>query len=236
MNKQSLLPGNLGDLERDLDAAIARMESLDVPISALWDPWQCPLDLLPWLAWAVSVDTWKSTWPESIKRRTVANSLDLHRIKGTRPAVELAIESLGLDYRLVEWFQETPAAPRGTFTLDIYVGDDAYSTTSNRDLEHAIDAAKNARSHLRKVNLNLTGTGDTFLGAGHVSGETTEIRPWSVDAVEVSAAACHAVSVHSSDVLSLYPKNTVSLTVKAALSLLASIQSTDVISLTPGVQ
>ncbi|WP_427927445.1 phage tail protein I, partial [Xylella fastidiosa] len=28
--------------------------------------------LLPWLAWSLSVDTWRSTWPVHIKRARIA--------------------------------------------------------------------------------------------------------------------------------------------------------------------
>lgn len=234
MDKSSLLPENLGDLERDLDAAIARMEDIEIPISTLWDPWNCPIELLPWLAWAVSVDSWRSHWSEDVKRRTVANSLDLHRIKGTRPAVELAIESLGLDYRLLEWFQESPKAEPGTFKLDVYIEDDSYSATNNAELEQVINDAKNARSHLRKINLNLSSRGTVFLGCSNFSGEETEIRPWQLEEIKVSGSALFGSMLQDSDILSVYPEDTVSMTIKDWLSVVPLIQLTDITTIQPG--
>ncbi|HGF3735248.1 TPA: phage tail protein I [Vibrio parahaemolyticus] len=234
MDKSSLLPENLGDLERDLDAAIARMEDIEIPISTLWDPWNCPIELLPWLAWAVSVDSWRSHWPEDVKRRMVANSLDMHRIKGTRPAVELAIESLGLDYRLLEWFQESPKAQPGTFALDVYINNDAYSVIKNTELEQVINDAKNARSHLRKVNLNLSSEGTFYLGCKNFSGETTELRPWDLEEIKQTGNYDVGLSVQSSDILSIYPEDTVSMTLRGAVPALMTVQVTDVVYINPG--
>ncbi|HCG6617817.1 TPA: phage tail protein I [Vibrio parahaemolyticus] len=234
MDKVSLLPKNLSDLERDLDSAIARMESIEIPISTLWDPWNCPIELLPWLAWAVSVDSWRSHWPEDVKRRTVANSLDLHRIKGTRPAVELAIESLGLEYRLSEWFQESPKAEPGTFKLDVYIEDDSFSVTNNTELEQVINDAKNARSHLRKVNLNLSSRGAIYLGCKHFSGESTELLPWQLDEIQILNPCFFGFGGHDTDILTLYPQNTVSISMKASIQTLMFIQETHIVTIIPG--
>ncbi|WP_196216265.1 phage tail protein I [Vibrio cholerae] len=234
MDKSSLLPKNLGDLERDLDAAIARMESIDIPISKLWDPWNCPIDLLPWLAWAVSVDSWESHWSEEIKRKTVANSLDIHRIKGTRPAVELAIQSLGLEYRLLEWFQEYPKAEPGTFKLDVYIEDDSYSATNNSELEQVINDSKNARSHLRKINLNLSSRGVTYLGCGSFSGETTEIRPWQLEEINISSSVLFGANFQDTDILSVYPEDTISMTISDWLPTGVVFLMTDITTIKPG--
>ncbi|MDW1507438.1 phage tail protein I [Vibrio sp. Vb5031] len=213
MDKSSLLPENLGDLERDLDAAIARMEDIEIPISTLWDPWNCPIELLPWLAWAVSVDSWHSHWPEDMKRRTVANSLDMHRIKGTRPAVELAIESLGLEYRILEWFQESPRAEPGTFKIDVYIDDDSFLASNNAELEQVINDSKNTRSHLRKINLNLSSKGSAYFGCSSFSGESTEIRPWQLEEIKVSGSALHSSNFQDSDLISIYPEGTMYMTI-----------------------
>lgn len=119
--KASLLPGNVSELERDLDVAIARIEELSIPISELWDPWHCPLDALPFLAWALSVDQWRSDWSATVKRQVVAGSIDVHRIKGTRTAIELALADLGVTVDLVEWFEAQPMAVPYTFDITAWV-------------------------------------------------------------------------------------------------------------------
>ncbi|PMN73153.1 phage tail protein I [Enterovibrio norvegicus] len=152
-DKYSLLPASVSELERDLEIALARIEDIDIPIATLWDPWRCPLDVLPFLAWALSVDMWRTEWPEVVKRRVVASSLSVHRRKGTRAAVDQALKDLGVTVDLVEWFEATPAAPRGTFDVTAwaneYITDQpGYLNQALYDqLRQAINNAKNTRSH-----------------------------------------------------------------------------------------
>ena len=63
-----LLPPSATKQERALALATSRVSDVPLPIRTLWNPDTCPLELLPWLAWALSVDTWDPNWSESIKR------------------------------------------------------------------------------------------------------------------------------------------------------------------------
>lgn len=145
----SILPANLADLERDLDAALSRIELVEIPIAVLWNPWACPLDVLPYLAWAVSVDQWRSDWPEQTKRRVVAESIGLHRLKGTRQAVEKSMRAVGSDAVLKEWFEVYPPRPRGTFSLEI--SSNFKSPEEYEELIGAVVSSKNTRSHLEFI-------------------------------------------------------------------------------------
>ncbi|RUR46204.1 phage tail protein I [Vreelandella populi] len=157
-----LMPPNRTALERRV--AASHPLDLPVPLRTLWNPATCPVEFLPFLAWAFSVDQWHETWPESVKRRVIANSAELHRIKGTRPAVELAMETLGVSVELTEWFEATPNLPRGTFSAVLYVNENLtpeapalLSDTLYTQLRRAIDNAKNTRSHYEfKVGARLT--------------------------------------------------------------------------------
>ncbi|MDI3585849.1 phage tail protein I [Pseudomonas aeruginosa] len=181
MNAGSILPANLAALERDLDAALVRIGEIDIPIAVLWDPWKCPADVLPYLAWAVSVDQWRSDWPETIKRRVVAGSLGLHRIKGTRPAVVKALEALGVVVELTEWFEESPPAQPGTFSLVAWVnenlapGEAAFLNAAlYEQLLAAVRNAKNTRSWFTfkvgaRFGLNRLGLAPAVVGLGAVA-------------------------------------------------------------------
>ncbi|TNH81009.1 phage tail protein I [Aeromonas sobria] len=166
----TILPGNLSDLERDLDVALSRIEQVEIPIAVLWDPWQCPAEVLPYLAWALSVDMWRTDWPERVKRRVVANSLAVHRIKGTRPAVELALRDLGVQADIIEWFEAVPKARRGTFDLiawaneNLTPGEMGFLNQALYDqIRLVVTNAKNTRSHFTfKVGVKF---GPTPLGA-----------------------------------------------------------------------
>jgi hypothetical protein len=83
-----VLPSNATSYERTLASQVDRLLSLDIPIRELWNPWTCPENLLPYLAWALSVDIWDSTWPLAKRRSVVANAIAHHKIKGTLQAIE----------------------------------------------------------------------------------------------------------------------------------------------------
>ncbi len=117
----TLLPANATALERAIEAAQARLSDVPVPVDALWDPWRCPAELLPWLAWAWSVDEWDAGWPEEIKRRVIAAAPDVHRLKGTRAAVARALEAIGVFADIVEWWQKSPKGQPGTFSVTAWV-------------------------------------------------------------------------------------------------------------------
>ncbi|WP_054162516.1 phage tail protein I [Rhodopseudomonas sp. AAP120] len=60
-------------------------------LRTLWDPWTCPADQLPLLAWAWSVDFWKSEWPEHRKRQVIAESPAYHEAKTTVLGYRMAL-------------------------------------------------------------------------------------------------------------------------------------------------
>lgn len=82
-----------------LESAAGRACSMPVApeiILTLLDPWRIPARLLPWLAWALSVDEWDDEWDEQTRRQVVADSLAVHRKKGTPWAIRQVFRSLGL--------------------------------------------------------------------------------------------------------------------------------------------
>lgn len=89
-----LLPPNATPLERVFCEAAAMQHKPEV-IASLWDAQRCPVAVLPWLAWALSVDEWDEAWPEARKRQAVLQSVQLHRRKGTPWAVLRALEVRG---------------------------------------------------------------------------------------------------------------------------------------------
>lgn len=92
----ALLPPNATAFERAAADVIGARFDGAVPVRDLWSPERCPAPLLPWLAWALSVDVWDAAWPEATRRRVIAESLSVHRIKGSRAAIDRAIAAMGL--------------------------------------------------------------------------------------------------------------------------------------------
>lgn len=117
-----LLPANATALERELTRQGARLSLLDPSaISALWDAAQCPAELLPHLAWALSVDAWDDEWPEATKRLAIAMSPEQHRLKGTLKAVANAASLFGCRVAIAEWHMTDPPGRRGTAHLTAYL-------------------------------------------------------------------------------------------------------------------
>jgi len=115
--RPSLLPPNAFPLERALEAGTARLGEVEAPIAPLWDPATMPLASLPFLAWALSVDTWDTNWSEAVKRQAVANSIALHRVKGTRASVEMVLARFDDLLELVEWHEAGGSTQPNTFDV-----------------------------------------------------------------------------------------------------------------------
>lgn len=125
-----LLPPNATGPERAIETVIAeRTAGIDAPISKIWNADTCPRDLLPWLAWSLSVETWDDGWSEDAKREVLRNSIQVHRLKGTVQSVKAALAAAGYgDAELIEranWnFHDGAATHDGAIT---YVGPDHWA-------------------------------------------------------------------------------------------------------------
>lgn len=112
----TLLPPNASPLEKAIEAAV-QSPGLPVQLRQLWNPATCPANLLPWLAWALSVDSWDASWPIAVRRAVIKNAIEVQRHKGTVGAVRTAIASFGASMVLREWFELAPAGTPGTFEV-----------------------------------------------------------------------------------------------------------------------
>src|ERR1700756_3752122 len=90
-----ILAPNATEYERALASQVDNILNLDIPIRKLWNPWECPENLLPYLAWALSVDIWDSSWDIQKRRSVVANAIYHHKIKGTLKAIEPSLGLIG---------------------------------------------------------------------------------------------------------------------------------------------
>jgi phage tail P2-like protein len=118
-----LTPPNATWLEEAMARVIADITNIHIPIAEMKDPMRCPVDLLPFLAWEFNVDDWDSDWPTSLKRTVIASAIETHRYKGTRRAVLTALESVGVKAQIIEWHEQTPEGPAGTFKIQINTAD-----------------------------------------------------------------------------------------------------------------
>lgn len=198
-----LLPPNRSPLEARV--AASHPLALPVPLRALYDPATCPVDLLPFLAWAFSVDHWSADWPENVKRRFIAESFAVHRMKGTRTAIDRALAAMGVDVELTEWFETSPNLPRGTFDALLYVNENLTPSAPAligpelyTELRATIDAAKNVRSHYTfrigaRFGPNTLGVA-SGMGAGALSDNDARPIYRPVSASSVLSATANATA------------------------------------------
>ncbi|MCB5198598.1 phage tail protein I [Loktanella sp. TSTF-M6] len=181
MLDQSLLPSNATTLDRAIEAATAVPDDLKFDIGRVGRVADCPADLLPWLAWAMSVDNWDATWSDGVKRAVIARSVEVHRRKGTRGAVIAALDAAGIDAVLEEWFQYD-GTPH-TFRLDI--GMERIENSGRRaddvfvqDVARIVESIKPVRSqYALRVRSTVTSDARAATGQRARLGATGILRP-----------------------------------------------------------
>lgn len=168
----NLLPPNATSLERAIEHATARLSDVPVPLRQLWDPATCPVDLLPYLAWSLSIDGWSSDWPESVRRGRVRQAINIQRYKGTASAVRDVVQAFGGFVAIREWWQMEPPGPPHTFDLTLSVDGVAREIASAEYVDAVvaeIARTKPVRSQFTFTQA-LTGAGGlTAIGAARVA-------------------------------------------------------------------
>lgn len=149
-NFRSLLPPNRQPLETALEQVLHHKYSTKTPdiISDVHDPQRCPAHLLPWLAYAESVDVWRDDWSEERKRAVIAASPEIHRIKGTPEAIHLALTALGQTYQLIEWWETPGEQPYCTATLRFDAETQRATGIDMRDVLEAVNRSKRLALHI----------------------------------------------------------------------------------------
>ncbi|ALA81485.1 TPA: phage tail protein I [Stenotrophomonas maltophilia] len=144
-----LLPPNSTRSEQAL-ARAAVTRPLPVDITALWDADRCPAALLPWLAWALSVDEWKAYWPDKVKRARVRAAIAIQRRKGTWGSVRDVVAAFGGSILIREWWEMQPQGAPHTFEAVMTIANQGGETATAKfvdDVIGEITRTKPVRSH-----------------------------------------------------------------------------------------
>lgn len=165
-----LLPPSSTPLERALADTVSKVSTLPTPARDLWNPDTCPVELLPWLAWAFSLDDWDVTWTEAQQRAAVKASYSVHRYKGTIGSVKDALQALGLGVQVQEWFNQIPAGDPYTYKLLLEVNQYGVSLAQLETIQAVVENAKNLRSHMTTLDLTVASNATVYIGAVAMSG------------------------------------------------------------------
>lgn len=102
-------------------------------------------EMLDALAVQFDATNWKDSWSRELKVSALKTIIANKRKVGTMKAVRGAVQSLGGESQIVEWFNETPRGNPHTFKVYLlYGGND---TNVSEDVIRAINLVKPARSH-----------------------------------------------------------------------------------------
>ena len=167
-----LLPINATPQERALSAALARAGEVPVRVREMWSPDTIPQGVLPWLAWALSIDTWDPAWSVAQKRAAVKNAIAVQEKKGTIGAVRDALGAIDLDARVLEWHRrQVPGSPYTyELLLDTTPGAPAGTLNAILSITDAVDRTKSLRSHLDAIRISTSATAGPFVAAAACTG------------------------------------------------------------------
>lgn len=203
-NAAALLPPNATALERALAKACSMPRSPE-EIRKLWNHRTCPLPLLPWLAWAWSVDEWDPAWSESQQRSIVGASIQLHRKKGTAWAVREALLRSGLEsVRVIE--KPADAEHWSHFDVNVAIVDRPLTQAAIARAHALIEENKAQRSVLRTLRTSMQSRGAMYFAMHMCTGGTTTVYPLRVENITPPPVAMHmAFGVHSAQTTTVYP-------------------------------
>ena len=199
---KSLLPSNSTPLERAIEAAF--YERTIVPLRTLYNPDTCPVDLLPHLAWAWSVDRWDYRWSEATKRAAIKASFYIHKHKGTIGALRRVVEPLGYLIEIVEWFKTVPEGEPGTFALKVGVLDTGITEEMYQELDRLIDDAKPVTRHMTGLAISLETRGDLNVGVALYDGDELDIYPPEMQDINITGSFGVVGREHSIDIMDIY--------------------------------
>lgn len=200
-----LLPSNSTPLERQAAQALAQIQRVPIPLRTLYNPDLCPLPLLPYLAWAFSVDRWDSKWTEAAKRAAIRSAYYIHSRKGTIGSLRRVVEPLGYLIEIIEWWQTVPVGPRATFKLKVGVLDTGITEEMYQELTWLIDDARPLTRHLTGLAISLETTGSVHIGACITEGDEIDIYPPTQRDIEVTGYIHQGGREHQIDTMDIYP-------------------------------
>ena len=120
-------------------------------------------EMLDALAVQFDATNWKDSWSRAMKISVLKNIMANKRKVGTLKAVREAVQALGNNVQIVEWFNDTPQGKPHTFRVYLLFGGTDAEVTD--DVVNAINLAKPVRSHFAIIAKEETKSGIISGGA-----------------------------------------------------------------------
>lgn len=152
MTPPSLLPDSAAPAEHALCETQARLSAIPVArLAALWNPDDCPEELLGALAWSLGADPWNPDWPEAVKRQALRDAPQIHVQRGTWAAIDRVLALGGA----VTDIKEGPDAAAGLAAMQgrVTIYNSASLHQSLASLQRALERAQRLSFELEVVAL-----------------------------------------------------------------------------------
>jgi phage tail P2-like protein len=140
---------------------------------------ELPEAILDMLAYDMKVDWWDYTYTLDEKRRTLKESPSVHRIKGTKAAVERAVSAIYPNSKVTEWFEYGGEPYKFRLHIKLEAGGEIDTDKHGRVLA-GIEYYKNLRSHLDGVEYTAEGKTESRICAGVAGVPAINIKLFAV--------------------------------------------------------
>jgi len=109
------------------------------------------LPLLPWLAWGLSTDMWRTGWDDARRRNATAQAIPNARKKGSRAATDAVMAEYDPHLTVTIWHEAGGSGIPYTYCVTLPLdgaGGDRATAQFARDLYYDLVEVKPARDHL----------------------------------------------------------------------------------------
>ncbi|ARU23684.1 hypothetical protein RSSE_c3301 [Ralstonia solanacearum] len=163
---------------------------------------------LPLLAEQLHIlgEGWQFALDDDARRRLLKRSIELHKYKGTRWALQQVLETLALSGQVSEWF-EYGGQPYH-FKINVDLEERGIDPETFDALVALITEYKNVRSHLELLTLSLTNRSQVpVLAAATIGGELTTVYPYELTELnQISQVPRFGIGHWSVETVTVYPQ------------------------------
>ncbi|WP_197329518.1 phage tail protein I [Ralstonia syzygii] len=205
-----LLPPPLAGDERfrALDQLAARISHTDLVPLLVYLVDTVDASALPVLAEQLHIlgEGWQFALDDDARRRLLKRSIELHRYKGTRWAIQQVLETLALSGQVSEWF-EYGGQPYH-FKISVDLATRGIDEATFDALVALITEYKNVRAHLELLTLSLTNRSQVpMLAAVTLGGELATVYPYELtERNQMSQVPRIGIGHWSVETVSVYPQ------------------------------
>lgn len=138
------------------------------------------------IAYDLHIDWYDFSYPIEAKRRTIKESVKIHRKLGTKYAVEAALGAVFPGTRIEEWFEY--GGDPYMFRVIIGVSESGLTAERQDAVLERIRFYKNLRSHLESISYRMEERATVQVGAIHSVGTRLKIYPYTPPKITQKAA------------------------------------------------